>query len=86
MTSGASQVLALSKPGETEDVINAWRNDVGPTDLSRAKQEHPDTLRAQYATDQLMNALHSSDSHESAARYLFRFLEISSNSNQLINQ
>ena len=72
MTSGVSHVLALSKPGETNDLINQWRNDVGPTDLEEAKK-HPDTFRAQYASNQLMNALHSSDSHESAVRELAFF-------------
>lgn len=68
MTSGMSHVLALSKHGETEDVINEWRNDVGPANLDEAKKERPETLRAQYAVDQVQNALHGSDSHESAAR------------------
>ncbi len=68
MTSGVSHVLALSKPGETEDVINEWRNDVGPANLDEAKKDRPDTLRAQYAVDHVQNALHSSDSHEAAAR------------------
>lgn len=74
MTSGVSQVLALSRKGDgnSKDVINDWRADVGPTDLEEAKS-NPDTFRAQYATSKLMNALHSSDSHESAARELAFF-------------
>jgi nucleoside diphosphate kinase len=68
MVSGESCVLALSKPGNKEDVVNQWRHDVGPADLAEAKNAKPDSLRAQYATNKLMNALHSSDSRESAMR------------------
>jgi nucleoside diphosphate kinase len=70
MTSGESCVLALtkSKAASADDLVNTWRNDVGPADLAEAKKQ-PDTLRAQFATDQMINALHSSDSHEAALRF-----------------
>jgi nucleoside-diphosphate kinase len=68
MVSGESCVLALSKPGNKEDVVNEWRHDVGPQDPAEAKMTKPDCFRAQYATDTLMNGLHSSDSHEAAMR------------------
>ncbi len=68
MVSGESCVLALTKPGNKEDVVNQWRQDVGPNDPNEAKKVKPDSLRAQYATDKLMNALHSSDTRESAMR------------------
>jgi nucleoside diphosphate kinase len=69
MTSGESCVLALtkSKVASHQELVESWRKDVGPTELDVAKK-HPDTLRAQYATDQMVNALHGSDSHESALR------------------
>ncbi len=69
MTSGESCVLALTKASvaDKKELVESWRKDVGPTDLEEAKK-HPDTLRAQYATDQIVNALHGSDSHESALR------------------
>ena len=69
MTSDKSCVLALSKEGNHEDIINEWRNDIGPTNLDEAKQ-NPESLRAQYATDKVVNALHASDSHENAMRYM----------------
>ncbi len=72
MTSGESCVLALSKEGNSEDVIYKWREDIGPTDIEEVKKR-PDTLRAQYATDQLINALHGSDSQESAMKELAFF-------------
>jgi nucleoside diphosphate kinase len=61
MTSGPSCVLALSKSENSEDVINNWRDDIGSVD-------NPESFRAQYATDKLMNAIHGSDSHESAMK------------------
>lgn len=72
MTSGPSIILALTKPDNAEDVINTWREDVGPTDLEKAK-EKPDSFRAQYATTNLMNSIHGSDSHEAASRELAYF-------------
>lgn len=71
MTSGPSIVLAISKD-DAEDVVGKWRSDIGPTDLEEAKQ-NPDTLRAQFATDSLMNAVHGSDSAESASKELAFF-------------
>lgn len=71
MTSDESCVLALTKEGNQEDVINNWRKDIG-ADLEEL-QDDPDALRSQYATDKLLNAIHGSDSHESATRELAFF-------------
>lgn len=68
MTSGDSCILALSKEGNQEDVINEWRKDLGPLDVKEAKEKEPDSFRSKYATDKLMNAIHGSDSHENAMR------------------
>lgn len=66
MTSGESCILALSKEGEDEeDVVKSWRKDLGATEDG---SQDPDSFRAQYATDQILNALHGSDSQESAMR------------------
>ncbi len=70
MTSGLSMVVVLSKPG---DVVDQWRDDLGPLDLDEAKNSAPDSFRAQYASDSLTNSLHGSDSHEAAARELAFF-------------
>ena len=64
MTSDESCVLAL---GKGEDVVTELRKDIGPTDIEESKKD-PNTLRGQYATDQVMNAVHGSDSHEAAMR------------------
>ncbi|RNA40879.1 thioredoxin domain-containing 3 -like protein, partial [Brachionus plicatilis] len=71
MTSDESCVLALTKESNQEDVINNWRKDIG-ADIEEP-QENPDSFRGQYATDKLMNAIHGSDSHESATRELAFF-------------
>ncbi len=70
MTSGQSMVVVLSKE---DSVVDSWRSDLGPLDLDEAKSSAPDSLRAQYATDSLMNSLHGSDSHESATKELAFF-------------
>lgn len=56
--------LELAKP----DAIQEWRDIMGPTNATRAKQEAPNTLRAKYGHDQTRNALHGSDSYLSAER------------------
>lgn len=56
--------LVLAKP----DAIQEWRDVMGPTNASRAKQEAPHTLRAKYGYDQTRNGLHGSDSYLSAER------------------
>ena len=65
-------VLVLAK----QDAVSSWRELIGPTNASRAKQEAPHTLRARYGTDQTRNALHGSDSYLSAEREIkFMFPE-----------
>ena len=66
MTSNACCVLAISK--NDADVITELRNDVGSTDPNQAKQENPNSIRAMFGTDTIMNAIHASDSEEVARR------------------
>eukprot|EP00753_Platysulcus_tardus_P002553 PLAT11672.1.p1 GENE.PLAT11672.1~~PLAT11672.1.p1 ORF type:complete len:385 (-),score=132.72 PLAT11672.1:131-1255(-) len=51
-----------------EDAIAGWRALIGPTDTSRARAEAPSSLRARFGTDATQNAVHGSDSVESARR------------------
>jgi nucleoside diphosphate kinase len=71
MTSGPSCVMALSKEGNTEDLFNEWRKDVGSSNLEEAKK-NLDSLRAQYATDKVVDAIHGSDSHESSLKFIIK--------------
>ena len=50
------------------DAISQWRLLLGPTDSAVARQEAPNSIRAQFGTDNTRNACHGSDSPESAKR------------------
>ncbi|XP_046701253.1 thioredoxin domain-containing protein 6 isoform X3 [Silurus meridionalis] len=73
MSSGPSHVLVISNPDGTDDVISAWQAFLGPADIKQAKTEHPESLRAQYGTEDLYNALHGSHDSEEAGRELAFF-------------
>jgi nucleoside diphosphate kinase len=55
---------------EKVDAIKSWRALMGPTKFEVAQKEAPNSLRATFATDTTKNAVHGSDSTESAAREL----------------
>ena len=69
MTSGPVHVLALTKANESDvaELINHFKNDVGPDDFAEVNK-HPDCLRHHFATSQLANALHASESIEAAKK------------------
>ncbi|XP_076858653.1 thioredoxin domain-containing protein 6 isoform X2 [Brachyhypopomus gauderio] len=73
MSGGPSHVLVISKPEGYDDVIQAWREFLGPVDIEEAKRERPESLRAQYGTETLFNALHGSSDTEQASRELAFF-------------
>ena len=56
--------LVLAK----KDAITAWRSLIGPTQTAKARDEAPGSIRAVYGTDNQKNAVHGSDSPQSAAR------------------
>ncbi|XP_061183794.1 thioredoxin domain-containing protein 6-like isoform X2 [Saccostrea echinata] len=62
MTSGPTYVMVLSR----EDAVQGWREIIGPTDPEKAKEENPDSLRAAYGKNILMNAVHGSSTVEHA--------------------
>lgn len=64
MTSGPVVAYALSKP----NAVQEWRTMIGPTNVSVAKAEAPDSLRARFGTDDNRNGFHGSDSLESSER------------------
>ena len=69
MSSGPVKPLVLAGEG----VIKAWRALIGPTNTEKAKEEAPESLRALYGTDGTANAVHGSDSVESAHREIYFF-------------
>ena len=62
-------VMVLAKP----DAIQEWRNLIGPTNPTRAREESPASLRARYGHDQTKNAVHGSDHYHTAEREI-RFM------------
>ena len=51
-----------------DNAISRWRELMGPTDSSVARQEAPHTIRAQFGTDVTRDAVHGSDSQAAAKR------------------
>uniref|UniRef100_F7EXL8 NME/NM23 family member 9 n=1 Tax=Ornithorhynchus anatinus TaxID=9258 RepID=F7EXL8_ORNAN len=73
MSSGPCHLLIISKPECDEDVVTAWRDFIGPSEIEIAKREHPGSLRAQYGTEMPFNAVHGSENQEQAAKELAYF-------------
>ncbi|UJR30245.1 hypothetical protein I4U23_017783 [Adineta vaga] len=64
MTSGPIVAMVLAK----DNAIQQWRELIGPTNSSVAKETHPESIRALYGTNEQKNAVHGSDSAVSAER------------------
>ncbi|XP_076368426.1 thioredoxin domain-containing protein 6-like isoform X2 [Tachypleus tridentatus] len=61
MTSKECHLLLLAKEG---NVISEWIEKMGPEKVNLAKETAPDSLRAQYGTDDIRNAVYgSADEH-----------------------
>uniref|UniRef100_A0A674MCT2 Nucleoside diphosphate kinase B n=1 Tax=Takifugu rubripes TaxID=31033 RepID=A0A674MCT2_TAKRU len=73
MSSGPSHILILSQAEGSANVVPAWREFIGPADTEEAKRERPESLRAQYGTEALSNAVHGSENIEQASRELAFF-------------
>ena len=74
MTSGPVVAMVL----EGEDAIKRVREIIGPTDSEEARKVAPNSIRALFGTDKGKNAVHASDSPESAQYeicYIFSRLE-----------
>ncbi|BFZ22067.1 hypothetical protein BsWGS_25104 [Bradybaena similaris] len=62
MTSGPALFMVLSREG----ALAGWRLEIGDVDPEVAKATNPDSLRAQFGTSILNNAVHGSSSHSRA--------------------
>lgn len=71
MTSGPVLVMVLEK----DDAVSSWRTLIGPTDASKAKITHPQSIRAMCGTDAEKNCVHGSDSPQSAQREISFFFD-----------
>ncbi len=75
MTSGPVVAAVL----EGENAIQRVREIIGPTDSEEARKTAPNSIRALFGTDKGKNAIHASDSEESASYeipFIFSGLEI----------
>ncbi len=75
MTSGPIVACIL----EGENAIKRVRDLIGPTDSQEARKTAPNSIRALFGTDKGKNAIHASDSKESAdyeIPFVFSQLEI----------
>ncbi|XP_074157731.1 thioredoxin domain-containing protein 6 isoform X1 [Sminthopsis crassicaudata] len=68
MADGPCRLLIISWPENDKDVVAAWRDFIGPSDIEVAKRENPESLRAQYGTIMPFNAVHGSENREQANR------------------
>ncbi|CAL8265790.1 unnamed protein product [Lota lota] len=59
MSSGPSHLLVLSRAGPG-DVVPAWLDFMGPSDVEEAKRDKPHSLRAQYGSRAPLNGVHGS--------------------------
>lgn len=53
-----------------KDIIQSWRSFIGPTNSEKAREQAPRSIRSLFGTDGRRNAVHGSDSNESASREL----------------
>ncbi|XP_074070963.1 thioredoxin domain-containing protein 6 isoform X3 [Macrotis lagotis] len=70
MSNGPCRLLIISCTENDKDVVAAWRDFIGPSDIETAKRENPESLRAQYGTVMPFNAVHGSENREQANREL----------------
>ena len=56
--------------------ITGWRNLIGPTNVEKAREMRPDSIRAIYGLDGTRNAVHGSDSSASAIREISFFFSM----------
>ncbi|XP_074503651.1 nucleoside diphosphate kinase homolog 5 [Sebastes fasciatus] len=69
MSSGPVVAMTLAR----ENAIAHWKSIIGPVNNTKAKETHPECLRAKYGTSDLRNALHGSDSFP-AAEWEIKFM------------
>eukprot|EP00064_Thunnus_orientalis_P005759 superscaffoldBa00000578_g5773 len=64
MSSGPVIALTLAR----NNAIAHWKSIIGPVNSTKARETHPECLRAKYGTSDLKNALHGSESFHAAER------------------
>ncbi|XP_062504205.1 thioredoxin domain-containing protein 3 homolog isoform X2 [Corticium candelabrum] len=73
MKSGPVLALALAR----EEAVEKWRALIGPKDIQQAKEEAPESLRAEFSTENSpFNALHGADNLDNAEHELNYFFPV----------
>lgn len=67
MTSGPATFMLLYS--EDGDAVRNWRNKIGPTNLEKARNEHPESIRGKYATATEKNLVHGSSGEDKNGKY-----------------
>jgi nucleoside diphosphate kinase len=75
LSSAPILVLLLAK----DEVVALWRDLIGPTSTKRAKENKPNSIRALFGTDNLMNAVFGSATVENAKTEIDFFFNSSGN-------
>uniref|UniRef100_A0AAV2JXV7 Nucleoside diphosphate kinase B n=1 Tax=Knipowitschia caucasica TaxID=637954 RepID=A0AAV2JXV7_KNICA len=70
MSSGPAHMLLLSQSNTSANTVRAWLDFIGPADIEEARRDKPESLRAQYGTQTLYNAVHGSGDSDQAGREL----------------
>ncbi|XP_052812769.1 thioredoxin domain-containing protein 6-like isoform X13 [Mya arenaria] len=73
MTRSPCIVMAITKGKTGDNIIKEFRELIGPTEVEEAKEQAPESLRAKFGGEKYMNAVHGSDSSDTAARELAFF-------------
>ena len=68
LTNSMSSDVCIGMELIADNAIKSWRAFIGPTNSEVAKKEAPNSIRGMFGTDGTKNAVHGSDSTESAAR------------------
>mmetsp|Transcript_3201 Transcript_3201/g.4519 ORF Transcript_3201/g.4519 Transcript_3201/m.4519 type:complete len:370 (+) Transcript_3201:85-1194(+) len=74
LCSGACVALEV----RAEDAVNTFRQTAGPWDVEMAKELRPNTIRAKYGLDRILNAVHCTDLPEdgiSECQYFFDLMQ-----------
>ena len=58
------------------DVVNAFRNSVGPWDVDMAKELYPDSIRARFGETMVQNAIHCTDLPKDGINEVQYFFEV----------
>ena len=73
MSSGPLLALCLAR----EDAVQGWRDMLGPPTMEEAREQAPESLRAQFSVEGVeMNQIHGADTEEAAQKEIDFFFPV----------